>query len=169
MTTILEQSTQIPITPPRDLRQALGDDILLKLALDAVQSLNPERLNTAISGKDKLRPQMMLTLLSFCYATRLFGSRDIEWAARHDKTVRYICAHTFPEWRVIRHFRRHNRELVERCLTYVLKKAWILYAEEAVEEQMRNEFSSAACHEKVVLEACNKIEAAMITDMAESD
>src|SRR5438874_12137628 len=113
MTTMILKRREVPANPTADLRECLGEPILLKLALDAVQSLDPSKLKTAVSGKDKLRPQMMLTLLSYCYAARIYGSRDIEWAIRTNATVRYICARTSPEWLAIRQFRRNNRELVE--------------------------------------------------------
>src|SRR6266571_3085305 len=96
-TSILKRSAAPSANPMADLRESLGEPILLKLALDGVQSLNPAKLNAAISGREKLRPQMMLTLLSYCYAARIYGSRDIAWAIRNNTTVRYICAHTCPE------------------------------------------------------------------------
>ena len=109
MTTILEPQSPSLRTPPPDLREDLGSVILLKLALDAVQALDSAKVNAAGQGMQNLRPQMILTLLSFCYAARIYASRDIEWAIRRDQTVRYICARTFPGWQAIRRFRRSNR------------------------------------------------------------
>src|SRR6267143_6161582 len=115
MTTITPNRTDARCaSPPMDLLECLGQHTLLKLALEAVQSLDASKLDAAVSGDPQLRPQMMLTLLSYCYAARIYGSREIEWAIRNDKTVRYICARTFPDWRAIRRFRRNNRELVEQ-------------------------------------------------------
>src|SRR5438552_19687 len=130
MTTILEPQSPGLRTPPPDLREDLGNVILLKLALDAVQALDPAKVNAAGQGMQNLRPQMILTLLSFCYAARIYASRDIEWAIRHDPTVRYICARTFPAWQAIRRFRRSNRELVEQALAYVLRKGLLLQADQ---------------------------------------
>src|ERR1051325_185743 len=170
MTTIpLRRSEANSAHRPADLRQSLGDGILLKLALDAVQSLDWSMLNGAIISEQRLRPQMMLTLLCFCYAARIYGSREIQRAARHDKTVRYICARQFPHWRILRHFRRHNRDLVERCLAYVLKKAWLLHSDPTDEDW-------AACHwrgpelaQRFAAAAREKIEIAIIMDTAEND
>src|SRR5262245_26436650 len=134
MTTILNQDKRGYFPLAGDLRECLGEAILLKFALDAVQSLAPSALKAAEESETRFRPQMMLTLLSYCYAARIYGSRDIVWAIRNDRTVRYICAHTFPDWRAIRQFRRNYRALIEQCLTCVLRKAWTLQSEETATE-----------------------------------
>ena len=74
---------------------------------------------------DGFTPQMMLTLLTYGYATDLHSSDDIEWASRSDATVRYICARTHPDWQTIRRFRRANRQWIEQCLVlvYMLNQA----------------------------------------------
>ena len=108
---------------------------------------------------------MMLTLLSYCYAARIYGSRDVEWATRNDRTVRYICARTFPDWRAIRHFRRHNRELLEQCLAYILKKAWILQLQGIDGDWAMGQ--PAALKGKFLAQAREKIEVAMIVDRAD--
>jgi hypothetical protein len=69
---------------------------------------------------------MMLTLLSYCYAVGIYGSEDIAWAARYESTVRYICAHKRPDWRMIRWFRRQYRQPLKECLGYLIKQAWAL-------------------------------------------
>src|SRR5437762_3198595 len=102
MTTILNRQDARNAKPLADVRECLGEQILLKLALDAVQSVDDSKLKAAVNADSKLRPQMFLTLLSFCYAARIYGSREIERAARTDKTVRYICARIFPNWQAIR-------------------------------------------------------------------
>ena len=164
MTTILKPSETLSAKPTADLRESLGEPILLKLALDGVQSLDPSKLKSAVSAKPVLRPQMMLTLISYCYAARVYGSRDIEWAIRNNATVRYICARTCPEWLAIRQFRRQNRELLEQCLTYVLKKAWLLQSNDST-----GDWLDAEPDLRFAAEARQKIEVAIIMDTAESD
>ena len=155
-------------TPP-DLRQSLGEQILLKLALDAVQAVDQSRLNLAAAGEQKLRPQMLLTLLTYCYAARIYGSREIERAARHDKTVRYICARQYPDWRALRHFRRHNRELLEQCLACVLKKTWILHVDPTHEDWAAFLCPGLKLEEQFAAAAREKVEVAIIMDTAEND
>jgi len=164
-TTILKRNETLSPIPTVDLRESLGEPILLKLALDGVQTLDPSKLKSAANGKTALRPQMMLTLLSYCYAGRIYGSRDIEWAIRNNTTVRYICAHTCPEWLAIRQFRRQNRELLEQCLAFVLKRAWLLQSD----ADCTGEWPGPESDGRFAAEARQKIEVAIIMDTAESD
>lgn len=154
---------------PADLRESLGADLLLKLALDAVQALEPSKLDAAVSGDSRTRPQMMLTLLPYCYAGRIYGSREIEWATRNDKTAHYICAREFPDSRAIRHFRRYNRELVEQCLSYVLRKGWVLQFDALEGLWATCTWLGAGLEQRVAMAAREKIEVAIIMDTAESD
>lgn len=114
-----------------DLSRLLGARTLVRLVLEAVQTVEWDDPNTAPRGIPGCRPQMMLTLLTYCYAAGYYGSQDIEWATQHDKTVRYICARTFPDWRAIRRFRRANREAVRNCLVRVFREVWALRCAEA--------------------------------------
>lgn len=167
-TTLQRGKGRSPSATP-DLRESLGEQILLKLALDAVQSLDPSSLNGAVVRTGKFRPQMLLTLLGYCYAARIYGSRDIEWAIRHDKTVRYICARTFPDWQAIRRFRRDNRQLVEQCLRYVLTKGRLLHSDEPEGEWSPKDLGLMDLRQQVVSEVQSKIEVAIVLDMAEYD
>src|SRR5207253_2479368 len=111
-------------TPPTSsLSSTLGDRGLLHLVLEAVQAADWSLAQPSAEQDGRFRPQMMLTLLAFCYASGLYGSRDIEWATRIDRTIRYICAHQFPDWLAIRRFRRQNRQLLKQCLMLVLERA----------------------------------------------
>jgi transposase len=158
-----------PASLPADLRETLGEQILLRLALDAVQSLDPEKMNRAFGGGPNLRPQMMLTLLSYCYAAKIYGSLDIEWAAQNDKTVRYICARIFPDWHAVRQFRRKNRELLEQALTYVVRRAWLLQNVQVEETATALSWPDASQWERLAAEARGKIDTAILFDGLESD
>jgi hypothetical protein len=67
-----------------DLSRCVGERGLLKLVLDSVLTLDPERLQEARKRSPDFSPQMMLTLLTYCYSASLYGSRDIEWAIERD-------------------------------------------------------------------------------------
>lgn len=155
-------------TPSGDLSQRLGPRTLLKLVLDAVQTIDPGRFDRADRGRALYRPQMLLTLLAYCYAARIYGSRDIEWATRHDKTVRYICARTFPDWNALRRFRRRNRALVEQTLAYVCKQVCALQCNECETARADDRFDSELDYE-VRKEAFDRIEIAALMDAAEND
>lgn len=168
-TTTLNRTDAAPASLPADLRECLGEQFLLKLALDAVQSLDPSQLSAAVTCDERLRPQMMLTLLTFCYGSRLYGSREIEWATRNDKTVRYICARVFPDFHAIRQFRRHNRALLQQCLTVMLRKAWVLQCGGLDEALPMSGWLAAEIDRKLKSAAQEKLEVAVITDTAETD
>lgn len=131
---------------PADMRADAGEQQLLTFALEAVQEV---ALNAEPRPKHPPRygPQMMLTLLGYCYAAGLYGSRDIEEAIDSDATLRYICAHTYPDWRAIRQFRRQHRDWVEQHLAGVLQKAARPLAQPGPEERSpvnRQRFAAAA-------------------------
>jgi transposase len=65
-------------------------------------------------------PRTLLALLSYCYARDIYGSAEIEDVLRRDANFRRICLNEFPGARVIRRFRRDNREALHRCLTTAL-------------------------------------------------
>jgi Transposase domain (DUF772) len=152
-----------------DLTCWLGERELLKLALEAVQTVPSPLPGIPGDHGQILRPQMMLTLLAYCYCASLYGSRDIEWAAHNNKTIRYICARTYPDWLAIRRFRRQHRDLVGQCLAHILREAWA-----RIWDHQETEFASGFRFEpdfykQVAATVKTKIETAAIMDGAESD
>jgi len=72
------------------------------------------------------RHRVMACLLSFAYATGLFGSQEIAEAARSDGMLRAICDGQPPFAREVRTFRRRNRAVLERVLAGVFRQAVII-------------------------------------------
>jgi len=70
----------------------------------------------------------MITLLAYCYATGIYGSREIELASRRDVMVRYLCANNYPDWNLIRLFRRQYRDTIRLCLAQVLQQIWEIHS-----------------------------------------
>jgi transposase len=54
------------------------------------------QVNLRDSGSKQYHPRMMLTLLIYCYANGVFGSRCILASTYRDIAVRYLCAVTQP-------------------------------------------------------------------------
>src|SRR5688500_11192746 len=106
-----------------DLRQRLGTNKLLRWALEAPQAVAGAAAETLHARFGDFRPQMMLTLLSFAYASSCYGSEDIERAIESDRTFRYICARVYPDSKAIRRFRRLFRAALDQSLAYVLRQA----------------------------------------------
>lgn len=67
--------------------------------------------------------EVMMTLLTYCYATRLWASDDIEWATRSRATVRSLGANAMANAGLMRVFRRANRARLEQCLALLLTRA----------------------------------------------
>jgi hypothetical protein len=104
---------------PEDLRLSVGESALAKLALDAAQNVAMQRQWLNGPGEAQSSPQMLLTLLTYCYAAGIYGSQGIEWACHNDPVVRSICANTPPAWPAIWRFRNANRPWIEECLARV--------------------------------------------------
>ena len=130
-TRLVNIDRQTPMLLPPDLRDWVAQDDLVQLIVEAVElcDLSGARLNVRGSGSAQYPPSMMLGLLIYCYATKVFGSRQIERATYESVAVRYLCANHHPDHDTICGFRRQNRELFERCLVQVLllaKEAGVL-------------------------------------------
>jgi hypothetical protein len=112
-----------------DLSGWTGERGLVKLTLDAVQSVEAPRRAGATAPAHQ--PRMMVTLLAYCYAKGLYGSRQIEEAIQSDPVIRYLCAREYPDWKDLRRFRREHRDWIGACLSQVLKQAWAWKLDEA--------------------------------------
>jgi len=113
---------------PDDLSVYIGKKTLVKLILDAFEGLNartaaPEAVAT---GNSNFQPAMMLTLLTYCYATGVYASTDIELNMQHDRMIRYLCAKNYLNLPVLREFRRYSRDRIKECLATVLRRVWEL-------------------------------------------
>ena len=109
---------------PENLTAWFTERKLLSLVLDAVLTVELPPTRNGASDDRGLRPKMMLTLLTYCYAASLVSSEDVVRSLEENPTIRYICAHHYPKWNEIRLFRRHHREELRRCLIQVYQQAW---------------------------------------------
>lgn len=106
-------------TVPEDLSEGFDRNTFLGLIYEAVQSVDWPR--PAVSPiPEQVSPAVLSTLLTYCYATGVYSSREIEYAASSDKTVRYICANQRPSWPAIRQFRRQNMPWIRKALGKIL-------------------------------------------------
>lgn len=151
-----------------DLSRFVGERNLVTLSLDAVQSLDESLLKQMNVMKPGLRPQMLLTLLTYSYASSLYASKDIESAIETDPTVRYLCAKTRPSWQMLRRFRRQNREAVQQCLLYVLKQVWALKFDQGEADYVGYDWFETQLVKRLERGAQDRIEAAILMDGAES-
>jgi hypothetical protein len=68
------------------------------------------------------RPLTLLALVTYCYATEIYSSAEIESLMRRDATFRTRCGNEFPDWRAIWRFRRENREAIHRSLVETFRR-----------------------------------------------
>ena len=113
---------------PSDLSLWLDKTSLVSLVLEAVQEQPWTGLTERFKEADgeEYRPQMLATLLTYCYATSLSESQQIEENMGVDSVIRYLCAGDRPGWQMLIRFRRACRPLLERALARVLERAWDL-------------------------------------------
>ena len=107
-----------------NLTQWVGKRALVSLALDAVQTLDESASLTSPKGRMNPGMKTLLTLLTYCYSAGIHGSQEIERAIETDPTVRYLCAHNYPDAVTLRRFRREHRDQIKHCLAHVLTQAW---------------------------------------------
>ena len=114
-----------PMLLPPDLRDWVPADHIVHLILDAVSRLPKERFefNWRGTGSEQYPPEVMLSVLIYCYCTGRFSSRVIEQATYSDVVVRYICGNTHPDHDTICTFRVQNKELFEEAFVAVLTMA----------------------------------------------
>ena len=114
-----------PLLLPPDLRQWIPENHLAHFVVDAVDSLPLTNLqvNERGTGDEQYPPRMLLSLLSYCYATGTFSSRAIEQATYTDVAVRVLSGDTHPDHDTICSFRRQNKALLAESFVQVLALA----------------------------------------------
>ena len=114
----------VKIRWPSNLTQWVTARALVSLALDAVLTLDEAQSLTQPKGRMNPGLKTVLTLLTYCYSAGIYGSQEIERAIESDPTVRYLCAHNYPDVVALRRFRREHRDQIKHCLAHVFTQAW---------------------------------------------
>ena len=128
MTTTLTQDIETNRCPlPPSLANWFDEPALIRLALDAVHET--ESAATTVAGRPGEAAagtefRELLTLVTYCYATAVYGSRQIEFEATRDEGIDYLCGRRELDGNAIRHFRRTHREHIQHALTRLLSRAW---------------------------------------------
>src|SRR4030043_2313269 len=110
---------------PHDLREWVPEDDMVHFIIESVEGMKLQRLkvNERGTGSRQYPPEMMLSLLVYCYANGVFSSRRIERATYRDIAVRYLTGDTHPDHDTICAFRRDNSEVIKEAFVEVLKLA----------------------------------------------
>ena len=91
---------------------------LLSLTLDAVQGVEWSESDYKLAANSgyTFRPVVMLAILTYCYASRVYRPREIELRVSQDDALRCLCAGRVPPGHELRDFRRSHRELLRRAV-----------------------------------------------------
>ena len=111
-----------PFLMPPDLRDWVPKDDLVHFIIAAVQRVDMTKfaINHSGSGSEQYNPRMMLALIIYCYANRIFASRKIEQATHLNVCVRFVAVNTHPDHDTICTFRRENFSAIEETFLQVL-------------------------------------------------
>src|SRR5256885_11063457 len=113
-----ERETKREVVPSDFLDEWIRRGTLLSLIMDAAQTLEwPEsELKLAATSGFAFRRLVLLTAVTYCHATGVYGSKEIALKIAQDEILRFLCAGTFPSWQDIRNFTNHNHDLIEQAL-----------------------------------------------------
>jgi len=123
------ESTQLHQRPTDDkqlrfLGACIENTNLRDLVLAAVRQIDPRLIPLPAAGASiACQPRVLLGLLTYCYASGVFSSQEIEARVRKDPILILLCGQELPDWHLIRRFRRYNREVIQRCLEVTLYHA----------------------------------------------
>ena len=112
----------MPVELPSDLYTLVGERTLISLALQAVDAVAARLPRWEENPETEASSQMLLTLLTYCYAAGTYASEDVAWTCRHRENARYIVGNARPDENMIRHFRRANRPWIEESLAWLLER-----------------------------------------------
>jgi transposase len=116
---------QTPMLLPVDLRDWVRPDDMVHFVIQVIEDMTLPSLhvNHRGSGSPQFPPKMMLSLLVYCYANGIFGSRRIEAATYQSVPVRYLTGDTHPDHATICKFRTDNFAAIGEAFLEVLKLA----------------------------------------------
>jgi hypothetical protein len=128
---------------PNDLREWLDPRDLMRLILEAVQTLHWSDDDRHDSESADSFSQLALGLLAYCYATDLYSTIDITRRLSADCALHFLCQNRRFHPHQLRLVRSHNRELLHRCLSCVLRCAWVIRCHGTVHTKTSESFDRA--------------------------
>ena len=153
---------------PDDLREWMDEHSLAGLVVATGQGTRIS--NDLATGPDLpyyRGESSILSLITYCYASGIYSSQEIEVSASQDAMVRRFAADLYPEAGILRQFRRHNREHLHRSLQYVLQRAWWIHCDFNASVWTRGDVAWTAT--SFAVEAQNRINRAVEIDSVEFD
>ncbi len=77
----------------------LPEDRLARFVVEVIEQRDLSRLTSHCQGRGSAayHPSVLLALLVYGYASRVFSSRNIEWATYDSVAFRFLSAETHPD------------------------------------------------------------------------
>jgi len=162
MTTVEPKSNVRPATArysqPANASTALDHHSLAK-AIEASAGGIDDRLLTSVAPADAghaLQPRTLLAVLAFSYARQIYASAGIEAVLRADCNFAFLGRRQLPDARILRRFRRENREALLVCV-----KAGLRFV---TEQKVGQGLLTHVNETRLAEEASRRIIMAMFTD-----
>jgi len=110
---------------PPSVDEWLPERHLARFVVEVVEQLNLSKLTRAYrgSGSASYHPAMLLALMVYGYATKVFSSRALERATYDSVAFRYIAGNEHPDHDTIAAFRKRFIDEIEPLFVEVLKLA----------------------------------------------
>ena len=110
------EAARVPplVTAPRSLVEVIREEVA-RVPESSLVPVAPPSAGLAH------QPRVLLAMLGYCYAHGVYGSEHIEDSLRRDAAFRWICGNEFPDARLLRKFRRSNREALNQILQAALR------------------------------------------------
>jgi transposase len=110
---------------PPSVDEWLPEEHLGRFVVEIVEQMDLSGMEKAYrgSGSKSYHPAMLLALLIYGYATKVFSSRAIERATHDSVAFRFIAGNEHPDHDTIAHFRKRFIDQIEPLFVEVLKMA----------------------------------------------
>lgn len=128
MTTLISNPDgELTTCIPSNLKTWMDERTLIFFILEAASMLPLKPQARLMSGESSPSPQVMIVLLTYCYATGIYSSREIQRHSEEadgDDGLKYILGKTVVAQGLIRAFRRRWRHVIQQCLFQLFKLVW---------------------------------------------
>jgi transposase len=111
---------------PPSIQEWLPQGHLARFVVEIVDELDLSPLLSRYKsngGKEPYHPSMLLGLLFYGYATKIFSSREIEKATYDSIAFRFIAANQHPDHDTIAHFRKTHLKQIKNLFVQILSIA----------------------------------------------
>jgi hypothetical protein len=122
----IQHNTSPKVTLPDNLTRLVSPGELVQWTLEAVQTLfwsNPPDGPTPVASGG-FNPRVLLTVLTYSYATGVFNSAEISGQCQQEAVCRYLSMGIKYAPDCIRLFRGQNAQLLKRTLAFVIRRVY---------------------------------------------